>query len=81
MTIVCIKAPKFLSGVLGINSEEMAAIGNDRNDMDMMRFAGYGIAVKNASEECLQLADIVVECNDKDGVAEAIYKIIKNKSA
>ena len=68
---------KFLSGVLEINAEEMAAIGNDMNDIDMMRFSGWGIAVKNASEECLKSADMIVGSNDEDGVAEAIYKMIK----
>lgn len=68
---------KFLGELLGIASEEMAAIGNDRNDIDMMRFAGCGIAVANASKECMDVADVIVRGNDEDGAAEAIYKIIK----
>lgn len=68
---------KFLGELLGIEPEEMTAIGNDRNDIDMMRFAGVGIAVANASEECLQAADLVVQSCDEDGVAEVIYKMIK----
>jgi len=68
---------KFLGELLGIIPEEMAAIGNDRNDIDMMKFAGCGIAVANASEECLQAADVVVRNCDEDGVADAIQKMIK----
>ena len=68
---------KFLGELLGINAEEMAAIGNDRNDIDMMKFAGCGVAVANASEECLKAADMIVGSCDEDGVAEAIYKMLK----
>lgn len=68
---------KLLGELLGIDPKEMVAIGNDRNDIDMMQFAGCGIAVANASEECLQAADMVVRTCDEDGAAEAVYRVIK----
>ncbi len=67
---------EFLGKCLGIKDQEMAAIGNDKNDIDMMRYAGIGIAVANASEECLQAADWIVNSNNNNGIKEAIRKLL-----
>ena len=44
---------KFFSEILGIKAEEMMAFGDAQNDMDMIEYAGIGVAMGNA-EECLK---------------------------
>lgn len=57
---------------LHINSNEVAAFGDDYNDIDMLKSCGYGVAVSNAIDEVLKIATHVTCSNDKDGVAEFI---------
>ena len=71
---------EFLGKCLGIKDQEMAAIGNDKNDIDMMRYAGIGIAVVNASEECLQAADWIVNSNNNNGMKEVANLIFTQKA-
>ena len=54
--------------------EEIIAIGDDTNDIEMIRRAGLGIAMGNAAAEVKQSADRVVRSNAEGGVAEAIEK-------
>lgn len=62
---------------LGIPREETMAIGDNSNDVPMIRAAGIGVAVANASEEALAAADYVCEAdNDAGGVAEAIERFV-----
>ena len=54
--------------------DEIIAIGDDTNDIEMIRRAGLGIAMGNASSEIKQAADRVVRSNAEGGVVEAIEK-------
>lgn len=54
---------------LGLAREEIAAFGNAENDLDMMLYAGYGIAVANTPEEIRAQVPYVTLSNDEDGVA------------
>lgn len=59
---------------LGILPEEMMAFGDAQNDLDMIEYAGIGVAMGNA-EECLkQIADYVTTDVDDDGVLNALKK-------
>ena len=69
-------ALKRLCAMLGVSAEHTAAFGNGDNDADMLRFSGLGVAVKNASESCLEAADCVCGSNDELGVAQMIDKIV-----
>ena len=69
-------ALKRLCAILGLPAEHTAAFGNGDNDADMLRFAGLGVAVKNASKSCLEAADCVCASNDELGVAQMINKIV-----
>lgn len=59
---------------LGIPREETAAFGDSEIDLSMIRYAGLGAAVANASPEVREAADIVVPANTDDGVAWGIEK-------
>lgn len=68
-----------LCGMLNIPAGRVAAFGNGDNDADMLAFAGLGVAMKNATAGCIAAADIVCGSNDEHGVAEILYRIIKEK--
>ena len=54
---------------MGIAVENIAAFGDDTNDIGMLRAAGIGVAMQNAISEVKAAADeICGEC-DEDGVA------------
>lgn len=54
----------------------VAAIGDDINDLEMVRCSGIGIAVENALPEVKAVADWVVPHHDEDGVACAIRRLL-----
>jgi Cof subfamily protein (haloacid dehalogenase superfamily) len=57
----------------GIGADEVAAIGDHDNDVSLLRWAGTGIAMGNATIAAKKAADLVTSSNLRDGVAEAIY--------
>jgi Cof subfamily protein (haloacid dehalogenase superfamily) len=57
---------------LHIDLNQVAAFGDDYNDIDMLKTCGYGIAVSNAIDEVLKVATHITSSNDKDGVAKFI---------
>jgi Cof subfamily protein (haloacid dehalogenase superfamily) len=63
----------FLIGYLGISPDETIAVGDQANDIEMLRAAGLGIAVANATPDVKAAADIVLdETNDESAVSRAI---------
>ena len=67
---------KFLLEYLGLTREELAAFGDGDNDSGLLKYAGIGFAVANASLECRDAADEIVASNDDNGVAQGINKIL-----
>jgi Cof subfamily protein (haloacid dehalogenase superfamily) len=68
-----------LSQSLGIKREEIAAIGDQHNDIDLIEYAGLGIAVANAEDALKAKADIVtIANNNQDAVSEAIERFLLN---
>jgi Cof subfamily protein (haloacid dehalogenase superfamily) len=59
-----------------IKRSEVFAIGDNFNDIEMIKFAGFGVAMGNAPEKVKKCADFVTYTNDEDGVAYAIEKFI-----
>ena len=56
----------------GIAREEIIAFGDGLNDIQMIRFAGIGVAMGNAEEEVKQVADYVTADIDEDGIEKAL---------
>ena len=69
-----------LASHLGIRKEEIACIGDGENDLSMFRAAGMKIAMDNAVPEVKEKADLVTASNNRDGVAEAVEKILRGRS-
>ncbi|NEW08693.1 HAD family phosphatase [Paenibacillus sp. SYP-B3998] len=67
-------ALKALATTLEVEANEVMAIGNYYNDLEMMAFAGLGVAVANSPEGVKQAADAITASNNEDGVHEAIAK-------
>lgn len=62
----------------GIKREEILAIGDDNNDVEMILNAGIGIAMKNGSQLAKDAADIITERdNDHAGLADALIEALK----
>jgi hypothetical protein len=70
------KGLEVLSGILGIKREEIIAVGDNFNDLEMLRFAGLGVAMGNAPETVKQKADFVTAKNDEDGVAFLVESVL-----
>lgn len=58
----------------GIQPSEIICFGDNYNDIDMLRYAGLGIAVENAVKQLKEAADFVTCSNNEDGVAKAIER-------
>lgn len=71
-----VHAIKSLANYLNIELSNIIAFGDDLNDVEMLKQCGYGIAVSNAIEEVLNIADYITDNNDEDGVAKFIEKNI-----
>ena len=64
---------------LGLDSAKTIAIGDFDNDVGMLREAGIGIAVANASEKAKAAADIITVSNEEHAIACVIYDLDSGK--
>ena len=71
-----INAIKNLIKILNIDIKDVIAIGDNINDKKMIEEAGLGICMGQASEKIKEIANIVAEDNNNDGVAKALENII-----
>lgn len=67
-----------LGARLGIPRESIMACGDGMNDYDMLREAGFGVAMGNAVEAVKEIADYITDTNDEEGVANAIEQFVLN---
>ena len=65
-----------LTELLGVEQGDVIAIGDDENDISMIKFAGLGVAMGNARETVKASADYVTLTNDENGVGEVIKKFM-----
>jgi len=59
-----------------IDKNEMIAIGDGYNDVSMLEYAGFGVAVENAPDGVKAVCDYVTVSNNNDGAAEVIEKFV-----
>ena len=59
----------------GTERDDCIAFGDQHNDIDMLHFAGVGIAMGNAAPEVKEAADMVTRDVDDDGVAWALEQL------
>ncbi len=61
----------------GIRREEIMAVGDEMNDLAMIRYAGIGVAMGNADDRVKAAADRVTGSNEEGGVAAAIRQALE----
>lgn len=65
-----------LCRTLGIQLEEVMAVGDQLNDYEMLAEVGLSVAMGQSHPQILALADKVVASNEAGGVAQAIYELL-----
>ena len=66
------KALAFLADRLGLEPSEICAFGDNSNDVEMLRYAGLGVAMGNACDAAKAAADYVTDDITADGLAKAL---------
>lgn len=59
---------------LGVDAKDVLAFGDMPNDLPMLRWAGYGVAMANAHEDLFAVADEVTTAHSADGVARVLER-------
>lgn len=68
-----------LLNTIGLDREQVVAIGDGFNDLSMIQYAGLGVAMVNAQEAVKEEADtITLKSNDEDGVAHFLLEELGN---
>jgi Cof subfamily protein (haloacid dehalogenase superfamily) len=62
----------FLAERMGFSAAETVAFGDGENDVELLEWASYAVAVANAHERVLAVADFVCPSVDEEGVAQTI---------
>ena len=70
-----------LCGLLDVDATEVLALGDAKNDLELLRWAGIGVAMGNAVPETIDAADWMTGSNDADGVAQAIERVLPEPRA
>jgi len=70
---------KALESYYHIDRENVIAFGDNENDVDMIEYAGIGVAMENATDLLKEKADFVTKKNDEDGIVFALEKFLENK--
>lgn len=63
----------------GIEPDDVVAIGDEINDLDMIRHAGLGVAMANAHPSVIDASDNITEPNHVHGVATAIDRVLDGR--
>lgn len=66
---------KMVVDLLGGSMEDTIAVGDSGNDITMIRAAGVGVAMGNATDEIKAAADMITDDIDKDGIYNAFVEL------
>jgi hydroxymethylpyrimidine pyrophosphatase-like HAD family hydrolase len=70
----------FVAGQHGVKAEEIIAVGDDVNDLPMIRNAGLGVAMGNARAEVKAAAKKIIGPNAHDGLAAFLNELVDRHS-
>ena len=68
-------ALQFMEKHLSIRREDSIAFGDNYNDLDMLRYAGYSVAMDNAPDDIKAQVSHVTASNEADGLARVLEKL------
>lgn len=60
----------------GIARDQVIAFGDQQNDIEMLRLAGMGVAMGNATKAVRECADWITGVNDSGGIADALHRFV-----
>lgn len=70
-------ALNYLSNMLNVDTQEVMAIGDNVNDIDMLKVSGIGVTLSDAYDEIKKVATYTTTSSVSDsGFAEAVYKFV-----
>lgn len=69
-------AMRLLGEILDLEKEHIMGIGDQENDLTLVKYAGLGVAMDNAIDHVKEVADYITYSNDDNGVAHAIHKFV-----
>ena len=69
----------FLSQRLGFTRERTVAFGDGENDIELVEWAGYGVAVENADDRVKQIADFICPPVEEEGVAQVLEAYLDSR--
>ncbi len=61
-----------------MRADEVIAFGDNLNDLEMLAWAGHGVAMGNALPEVIAVADEVAPTNNDEGIAVVIERLAVN---
>ena len=64
------------AGLLGVGVERVVAFGDGENDVELLESVGYAVAVGNAHERVLAVADLVCPRDSEQGVAQVLESFV-----
>ncbi|MEG1433082.1 MULTISPECIES: Cof-type HAD-IIB family hydrolase [Eubacterium] len=64
---------------LGLHAQDVMAIGDSNNDMEMLKYAGLAVAMENASKPIKAISNFITTTNDALGVANAMNRFISSE--
>ncbi len=62
------KGIEMMINTLGFNREDVVAFGDGLNDLEMLEFAGTGVAMGNGVQQAKDIANLVTKSVDEDGI-------------
>lgn len=71
---------EFLAKQWGIKKEEILTIGDQNNDIELLKAGGTAVAMGNATEELKVYADFITDTVENDGFVKAMDKFIFSHS-
>lgn len=74
------RALAFVADHLGVPAEQVIAIGDNLNDVSMVRYAGLGVAMRHSPPALLGVAKYVASSPDEGGVADVIDRFVLGRS-
>ena len=69
-------AVEFLQNYWGYNKDEILCIGDQNNDIELLKAGGIAVAMGNATDELKAVADYITDTIDNDGFVKAMEKYV-----
>ena len=69
----------FVAAHIGFSRDRTVAFGDGENDVELLQWAGFGVAVANAHERVLAVADWVCPSAEEEGVAQVIEAFLDSR--